>query len=1203
MQKYHSAHEFVPTVLLGVTPQSQLSIGKQSRSLFHLDYLDPADPAWISLATSDHLRRQWKEIESLQRQGKHLPLFGVPFAVKDNIDGAGLPTTAACPDFSYLPTKDAEVVRALRAAGTVLIGKTNLDALATGLIGTRSPYGAVPNTFNSKYISGGSSSGSASVVARGFVPFALGTDTAGSGRVPAGLNNILGLKATRGALSARGVVPACRTLDCVSILALTIADASVVFHVAASYDPQDSYSRAVIAFSLLFKLANLLYEGPWVAESFSAIEDFIVKDDVKIDPVVRGIIQRAHNFSAVDFFDSEYRKNDLIREIEVQFQDYDAILVPTDPLFPTHEDIKGEPVLENARLGRYTNFVNFLDWTALSVPAGFRTDGLPFGLTIISTRWQEEKLTRLGSQWLSTTPRQLGATQVTFQDMMTTPKDAPGSLAMIPLVVVGAHLSGVPLNAQLTDTCATFRCAEKTSCSYRLYQLASTTNIRKPDLRRVVEGEEIGLPIDVEVWDISTSGLGTLMSLLSSPLAIGSVELSDGEWMKGFFFWRTYVQSLTPPETLTPAKKSDPKPLFNSVLIANRGDIAVRIISTLKKLGIRPGQILEASFPEGVRVDTWIKSVSIVSPAYDPLLAKVFVCAYDRPEAIRKLAAALENTTLSGLQTNLEYLKQILQSHDFQNGTYQTNTLDSFKYQVPAFEVLDPGPSTTVQDYPGRQADLECTRAGPALLFHRDAYVCIVGGQASLEIDGTDASLSSQLYIKAGQNLKLGEIKTGCRAYISVKGGISVPPFLGSRSTFALGKIGGHCGRELRVGNIIPFDQSSNTAPIEDVKSYSTILPKYGKSWVINVLPGPHAFSDSFSESAFAELFQNPRKVHYNSNRVGVRLTGPKPTWARSDGLSFRIYACIEAHKEAPIPGVVELTPGVRSLHVAYNSSQDEIVAALQAATSVFSLESFVHGIPSRTFILPPASEDSASLAAVQRYSQTIRENSPWLPSNVDFLQRINGLETKPWIVGIGGQYLCIYGIESPGGYQLVGRTVPIWNRWAKREKPWMFNIFDQIRFYPISEEKLIQARELGQDDKLVTIVDGTFDIEKYERWLEENAADIASVTNKRRETLKISNPLSEAMRPGTSQLEANNQESMESGNGIQLRAGIAGRCWKAAVGVGDVVEEGQTLFWIEAMKMEIKINAPIKGTFSAVFVKPGDVLGAESRMATLVPL
>lgn len=390
---------------------------------------------WISLATPSQLQEQWDALSSTS-----LPLYGVPFAVKDNINARGFPTTAACPAYaSDVVDEDATVVARLKAAGAILIGKTNLDQFATGLVGTRSPYGAVPNSFDSNYVSGGSSSGSAISVARGVVPFSLGTDTAGSGRVPAGLNNIYGLKPTRGALSAQGVVPACRSLDCVSIFALVAEDAQTVLSIAEGFDKKDAYSRTratalpstgfgtpsstgprfavckdpqwfgddlqavaykaaldrahslgwetePLSFEKLFALAQLLYEGPWVAERYAAIQSFIEKSPAEdLDPTVRKIIMKAQNFTAADAFAGEYLRQDITREIHLTFSQFEGILVPTTPTFPTLEALRVEPVTENSKLGTYTNFVNFLDWCALSIPAGFRSDGLPFGITLISS--------------------------------------------------------------------------------------------------------------------------------------------------------------------------------------------------------------------------------------------------------------------------------------------------------------------------------------------------------------------------------------------------------------------------------------------------------------------------------------------------------------------------------------------------------------------------------------------------------------------------------------------------------------------------------------------------------------------------------------------------------------------------------------------------------------------------------------------------
>ncbi len=444
--------------------------GLTPANLLHklLSSLSADDIAWISLATpaqlDDGLASLNRAVAQAGGDPSELPLFGVPFAVKDNIDATGFETTAACPDYAYAPTEDAAVVARLRAAGAVLIGKTNLDQFATGLVGTRSPYGEVPNAFNPDVISGGSSSGSASVVARGLVPFALGTDTAGSGRVPAGLNNLVGLKPTRGAISIEGVVPACRSLDCVSIFALTVTDAGKVFEQAGVYQPSDAFSRlrpdtftssgpairqpgdinrlAVPAepdwfgddcakaawgvtlglweklgvtlvptdFSLLSELAALLYEGPWVAERHAAVEQFMATHPDSMNPVVRGIIGKAANFTATDTFKAQYRKEELVRAIDHLLQDIDALLVPTAPIAPTIAAVNADPVTLNSRLGTYTNFVNLADLCALAVPAGFRSDALPFGVTLIAGAWRDGDLQHLASRWLNANPTNLGAT-------------------------------------------------------------------------------------------------------------------------------------------------------------------------------------------------------------------------------------------------------------------------------------------------------------------------------------------------------------------------------------------------------------------------------------------------------------------------------------------------------------------------------------------------------------------------------------------------------------------------------------------------------------------------------------------------------------------------------------------------------------------------------------------------------------------------
>jgi len=551
-----------------------------------LSQLDTDDSAWISLLDSAGLNRALSELaERLLSVGgdrEQLPLYGIPFAVKDNIDAAGFETTAACPAYAYTPETDAATVARLRAAGAIVIGKTNLDQFATGLVGTRSPYGAVANSFQPEVISGGSSSGSASVVARGLVPFALGTDTAGSGRVPAGLNNLVGLKPTKGMFSIKGVVPACKSLDCVSVFALTIGDASQVAELMSGFDPQDAFSRKLpeslpldapairragpvrriaipdqpqwfgdqqaesawnttisqwrqqdvelvpLDFSPMLQLAALLYEGPWVAERMAAVEDFMADHGDDMNPVVRGIIENADKFSATQTFQAQYRKEELLRDIDTLLTDIDALLVPTAPIAPTIDAVNADPVILNSRLGTYTNFVNLADLCALAIPAGFRSDGLPFGVTLISGAWKDRELQHLACQWLNTHPTTLGATG------QPRPEEEPGpstSTETIQVAVVGAHLSGMPLNSQLTERRARLLEQTTTSAAYRLYALPGTQP-PKPGLLRVAEGE--GRELIVEIWEMTTAAFGSFVGLVPPPLGIGNVELADGRWVKGF---------------------------------------------------------------------------------------------------------------------------------------------------------------------------------------------------------------------------------------------------------------------------------------------------------------------------------------------------------------------------------------------------------------------------------------------------------------------------------------------------------------------------------------------------------------------------------------------------------------------------------------------------------------------------------------------
>ncbi|MFP6849690.1 MAG: allophanate hydrolase [Pseudomonas sp.] len=538
--------------------------------------LNTADNAWIALASDAQLSAQLDELQTLLEAAdgdrSKLPLYGVPFAIKDNIDAVGWPTTAACPEFAYNAAADATVVARLRAAGAILLGKTNLDQFATGLVGTRSPHGAVCNSVNPAYVSGGSSSGSASVVARGLVPFSLGTDTAGSGRVPAGFNNIVGLKPTKGWLPNTGLVPACRTLDCISVFALTVADALSVAQIAGGYDAADAYSRhnpnsakvgmpvkprlavpsnpeffgdsgnqAVFAqalgklrelgaelveidFAPFQQLAEQLYYGSWVAERTVALEGV---NPEHINPVVRGIVANGHKYSACDAYKAEYIRAELSRTINEALAGFDALVVPTSPTIRTLAEMEVEPVLFNSQFGTYTNFTNLADLSALALPAGFRADGLPAGITLIAPAWHDHALAAFGQRWQQALALPLGATAraLPFQAPSSTP--APGCVR---LAVVGAHLSGMPLNFQLTSRDAVLVEQTTSAATYRLYALPGTVP-PKPGLSRVAED---GAEIIVELWDIPQARFGEFVAEIPAPLGIGNLQLADGRWVKGF---------------------------------------------------------------------------------------------------------------------------------------------------------------------------------------------------------------------------------------------------------------------------------------------------------------------------------------------------------------------------------------------------------------------------------------------------------------------------------------------------------------------------------------------------------------------------------------------------------------------------------------------------------------------------------------------
>jgi len=515
-----------------------------------------------------------------------LPLYGVPFALKDNIDLAHVPTTAGCPEFAYTPTQSAFLVQQLLAAGAVPLGKTNLDQFATGLNGTRSPYGACQNAFNPAFISGGSSSGSAVSVAKGCVAFSLGTDTAGSGRVPASFNHLIGLKPSLGLLSGSGVVPACRSVDTVSIFALTAADAQAVLAVAAVCDPADPFSRAAQPFGVDFsggpfrfgvprttdlvffgnsaaaqlfddsvqrlqalggtaveidltpflEAARLLYEGPGVAERYVAIRDFIDQHPAAVFPPVRSIIEGGRQKTAADAYAAAYRLKALKRQCDAVWQQVDCLLTPTAGTVYRIDEMQADPIRLNSNLGYYTNFMNLLDYAAVAVPAGLQAQGpatgLPWGVTLAAPAFQDVPLLRLADRFHRAQPLTIGATSTALARTPAIGALPQGALSAgtVKVAVCGAHLSGLPLNWQLTQRGARLLGAVASAAEYRFFALAGGP-VQRPGMVRVNEG---GAAIAMEVWEMPAQHFGSFVDGIPAPLGIGKVKLADGSWVSGF---------------------------------------------------------------------------------------------------------------------------------------------------------------------------------------------------------------------------------------------------------------------------------------------------------------------------------------------------------------------------------------------------------------------------------------------------------------------------------------------------------------------------------------------------------------------------------------------------------------------------------------------------------------------------------------------
>jgi allophanate hydrolase len=533
-------------------------------TLARLAAYDPVQPqVWISRMAPEAILAAARAVDARVARGEVLPLAGVPFAVKDNIDVAGLDTTAACPAFAFRPEASAVLVERLLAAGAICIGKTNLDQFATGLNGTRSPYGAPRNAYNLAYVSGGSSSGSSTAVAAGLVAFALGTDTAGSGRVPAAFQHLIGFKPTRGRWSNSGLLPACRTIDCITVFTSDTTDARLIDGIVAGYDRTDPYSKPLadrtighsrigvprrgqrvffgdqeseyfydraletlgrgaeiveIDIAPLLEAAQLLYGGPWVAERTAALAQMLANNPDAIDPTVREVVEPGLTMSAVELFNGIYRMAALKRHADELWDEVDLLAFPTVGTTYRVAELRAAPVALNSAFGLYTNFVNLLDMAAVAVPCGIRANATGFGVTLIGPADSDLALLDMADSFLATA------------DLPALPPlDLEGKMQTVKLAVVGAHLKGMPLHWQLTSRDAKFVGAFETAPNYRLYAIADSV----PPKPALVHSEDGG-PIKVEIYELGVAEFGSFVVEVPPPLAIGTVTLADGTSVKGF---------------------------------------------------------------------------------------------------------------------------------------------------------------------------------------------------------------------------------------------------------------------------------------------------------------------------------------------------------------------------------------------------------------------------------------------------------------------------------------------------------------------------------------------------------------------------------------------------------------------------------------------------------------------------------------------
>ncbi len=846
-----------------------------------------------------------------------------------------------------------------------------------------------------------------------------------------------------------------------------------------------------------------------------------------------------------------------------------------------------------------------------------------------------------------------------------------------------------------------------------------------------------------------------------------------------------------------------------------------------------PGVLTEVVFPDDARIDGWVATGTDVSAYYDPMLAKLIVHGADRADAIDKMKRALAATRLAGIATNLDYLRQIIASPMFAAGDVSTRALSRLTYRPNAIEVVAPGTFTTVQDYPGRighwdvgvppsgpmddyafrlgnrivgndasAAALECTLAGPTLKFHCDTVIALTGALAEASLDGAPVKWWVPVAVRAGQTLTVGRATSGCRTYLAVQGGIDVPPYLGSRATFVLGQFGGHAGRTLRVNDMLPLASPAITSANAGTAPMS-LIPVYTSDWEVGVLYGPHGAPDFFTGDAIETFFSTAWEVHYNSNRLGIRLIGPKPTWTRSDGgeaglhpsnihdceyaigsvnftgdmpviltrdgpslggfvcpvtiakaelwkvgqakpgdrirfrlmsfdealtleksqdraiaaltpiepppveapllalaaaasavlatlpakgdrptvtyrqagdryilleygpneldlrYRFRVHALMEELKANQIDGILELSPGVRSLQINYDGRvlhQKALIALLLAAEERLPPVDTMK-LMTRVVYLPMTFEDSATLDAVKRYRETVRDEAPWLPNNVDFIQRINGLASREEVrdiifktsymvlglgdvylgapcavpvdprhrlltskynpartftaegtVGIGGVYMCIYGMDSPGGYQLVGRTLPIWNKFLQNPvfapgEPWLLRFFDQVRFYPVEEDELIRLREdFRQGHASIRIEEEVFDLGAYHAFLEREAESIATFKTRQQAAFRDEVSRWQTDGPAASAIEPDVVVEEEDIDGHLVSSDIHGNVWKILVEEGQSIEAGTPIVILEAMKTELSIIAPLAGIVRALYCRPGRQVTTGDRLLLIEP-